>query len=221
MTRIANSLFLVATIVACTGIDDSAPEDPGLPAGSTTGGADTTYDHDNSGVSPWELIERLQKVGPPRYSSHLHGCVKMRVDTLGRVLTSLGVDVDNATPLSAGQLYRDGGNALGGPNFENRIRENIGISTSGASRLFDIFAAGADEIIAAVPNLERCKVNGVSAQLFDGNACRLDGLTCLLGVPPQAAHVELCNITIQNASDPTVGKRLAVASMLAAAHTCE
>ncbi|HEY5935570.1 MAG TPA: hypothetical protein VIU61_13060, partial [Kofleriaceae bacterium] len=158
---------------------------------------------------------------PPRYSSRIHGCTKMRVETLGRLLTSLGVDLENQTALSAGQLYRDGTNAMGGPNFGNRIRENLTVSTSGASRLFDIFAAGADEIIAAVPTLERCKLDGVPSQLFDGNACRLDGLSCLLGVPAQTAHVELCNVTIQNASDPELGKRLAVASILAAAHTCE
>ena len=219
--RIYNKLFLVVLAACTSAIEDGTPEDPGMPAGSTTGGEDTTYDHDNSGISPWQVIERLQKVGPPRYSSRVHGCAKMRVETLGRVLTSLGVDIDNQTALSAGQLYRDGANAMGGPNYGNRIRENLSISTSGASRLFDIFAAGADEIITAVPTLERCKLDGVPAQLFDGNACRLDGLACLLGVPAQAAHVELCNITIQNASDPELGKRLAVASILAAAHTCE
>jgi hypothetical protein len=219
--RIYNKLFLVVLAACTSAIEDVAPEDPGLPAGSTTGGDDTTYDHDNSGISPWQLIERLQKVGPPRYSSKVHGCAKMRVETLGRVLTSLGVDITNQTDLSAGKLYRDGMNAMGGPNFQNRIRENVGISTSGASRLFDIFAAGADEVITAVPNLERCKVNGIPAQLFDGNACRIDGLTCLLGTPAQTAHVELCNVTIQNASDPEIGKRLAVASILAAANTCE
>lgn len=219
--RIYNKLFLVVLAACTSAIEDAAPDEPAMPSGSTTGGEDTTYDHDNSGISPWQVIERLQKVGPPRYSSRIHGCTKMRVETLGRVLTSLGVDVDNQTALSAGQLYRDGSNAMGGPNFGNRIRENLSVSTSGASRLFDIFAAGADEIIAAVPTLERCKLDGVPAQLFDGNACRLDGLACLLGVPAQPAHVELCNITIQNASDPELGKRLAVASLLAAAHTCE
>ena len=219
--RINNKLFLVMLAACTSAIEDAAPEDPGLPAGSTTGGEDTTYDHDNSGISPWQVIERLQKVGPPRYASRVRGCPKIRVENLGRVLTSLGVDVTNQTALSGGQLYRDGMNAMGGPNYANRIRENIGISTSGASRLFDVFAASADEIIAAVPNLERCKVNGVPAQLFDGNVCRVDGFTCLMGVPALPAHIELCNVTIQNASDPELGKRLAVASILAAVHTCE
>lgn len=217
------TILLTFVVAACSNsIEDQTPDDTDpLPANSTTGGQDTTYDHDNSGPSPWEIVERLQKVGPPRYSSRVHGCPKMRVATLGRILTSVGVDINNPADLSAGQLYRDGLTAMGAANFPNRIRENIGVTTSGASRLFDIFAAGADEIIAAVPNLERCKVNGVSAQLFDGNQCRLDGITCLIGTPAQAAHVELCNITIQNASDPTVGKRLAVAAIMAAAHTCE
>jgi hypothetical protein len=146
----------------------------------------------------------------------------MRYDTLGNVLRSLGVDVGNQTNLSAGQLYRSGGNALGAPNYSARIRENLDITTSGSSREFDIFAAAADEIIAAMPGLERCKVNGVGAELFDANnACRADGITCLVGLPASAAHIEFCNITVQNASDPATGRRIAVAAMLAAAYTCE
>lgn len=226
MTRLTLTTFLVASLgaAACTGdVDDNTPDpDDGLPApGSTTGNEETTYDHDNSGYSPWELIDRLAKEGPPRYTSRVMGCVKPRYKTIGNVLTSLGIDTANATMLSAGQLYRDGANAMGAPNFESRIRENISLTTSGASRLFDIFAAGADEIIAAVPTLARCQLNGTPATLFDGNTCRPDGITCLIGVPAQAAHVDFCNLTISQASTPDNGKRIAVAALLAAAYTCE
>lgn len=206
---------------ACTGDLDDVPQDQ-PPPGATTGDVDTTYDHDNSGYSPWDLIDRLAKEGPPRYTSRVHSCSKVRYRTLGQVLRDVGINTGNQTALSAGQLYRDGDNAMGAPNFANRIRENIGITTSGASRLFDIFAAGADEIINAMPTLERCMVNGTPAVLFDGNnQCRADGITCLIGQPAQLAHLDFCNLTVSTASDAETGKRIAVAALLAAAFTCE
>lgn len=221
------TILLVGSAALTAACNDELPTDEPTtapPPGSTSGDQESTYDHDNSGISPWEIIDRLQKEGPPKYTSRVHSCPKVRVRTLGAILTSLGVDVNNGAGLSAGDLYRTGGNAMGAPNFANRIRENIGVSTSGASREFDIFAAAADEVIANVPNLDRCKINGVSAQLFDAtNACRPDGITCIIGVPATPAHIEFCNLTVQNAADDdvAVGKRLAVAAMLAAAFTCE
>ncbi len=208
---------------ACTEDLSKPADDTTPPAGATSGDQTTTFDHDNSGISPWDLIDRLEKEGPPKYTSHVHSCPKVRVATLGNVLTSLGVNIGNATALSAGDLYRSGGNALGAANFANRIRENIGVSTSGASREFDIFAAAADEIIANVGTLERCKdAGGNPATLFDtSDACLPTGITCLLGVPASVAHLDFCNLTIQNASDHATGKRIAVAAMLAAAYTCE
>ena len=224
MTKIGNTLtILVASLgVACGGGLDDTTDDDTSPPGSTAGGEDTTFDHDNSGFNPFDLIDRLAKQGPPRFTARVHSCPKVRYRTMGNVLASLGVNPANATPLSAGQLYTNGYNALGGPNYANRIRENLNITTSGASREFDIFAAGADEVIAAVPTLARCQVNGVGAQIFDAsNACQVSGISCLLGMPAQVAHVEFCNITVSSASDPATGRRIAVAALLAAAYTCE
>ena len=218
------ALMIILFATACTGGVSDATDDPGttLPVGSTGGDQSSTFDHDNSGLTPWDIVERLEKEGPPKYTSHVHGCPKIRYRTLGNVLASLGVDLGNGTPLSAGDLYNTGANAMGAPNYANRVRENIGVSTSGASREFDIFAAAADEIIAAIPNLDRCKVGGVGAQLFDGaDQCRADGIQCMLGVPPQQGHLDICNVSVQNSTDHATGKRLAVATLLAAAYTCE
>lgn len=226
MKRIGYTLAILASAVlasACT--DDLTPESGNTPPpGSTSGGQTDTFDHDNSGISPWDLLDRLTQEGPPRYTAHVHSCPKVRYKTLGAVLTSLGVDPANTTSLSAGDLYTNGFTALGGPNYANRIRENIGITTSGASREFDIFAAAADEVIAAFGNpsstlMTRCP----GAVLFDPttNACNPSGITCLIGTPATSRHLDYCNLTVTSASDPTVGKRLAVAAMLAAAYTCE
>src|SRR6185436_19416594 len=122
---------------------------------------------------------------------------------------------------SAGDLYKTGASALGAPSYANRIRENIGITTSGASREFDIFAAAADQIIAAVPTLPRCQVGGVGPQLFNGATCVPEGITCLIGTPAQPTHVQACNLSISTASDQLTGKRIAVAALMAAAYTCE
>lgn len=213
---------------ACTDstLDDGSTNPP--PTGGTSGGEDTTFDHENDGIDPWTLLDRLEKEGPPKYTSHVHSCPKVRYATLGRVLASLGVNnMTVATPpaLSGADLYKSGANAMGAANYANRIRENIGISTSGASREFDIFAAAAPDIIANIGTLDRCKTGGPTgapASLFNAsNQCEASGITCLIGQPAQAAHLDLCNITIQNASTPDVGKRLAVAALLAAAYTCE
>ena len=215
--------ILVASFgaVACsTDVDEEPINQP--PSGSTSGDEDSTFDHENDGYSPWELIDRLAKEGPPRYTSRVHSCPKVRYATLGNVLRAVGVNTANATNLSAGQLYTSGFNAMGGPNFANRIRENIGVTTSGSSRMFDIFAAAADEIITAMPNLARCQVGGVGAAMFDANnQCRADGITCLIGQPAQPAHLDFCNLTVTSASDVTVGRRIAVAAIMAAAYTCE
>ena len=221
MTRLANTLaILAASVLAAACTDDlSAPNAP--PPGSTSGDQTTTFDHDNNQISPWDLLDRLEKEGPPRYTSHVHSCPKVRYTTLARVLQDVGINPTNTTALSAGDLYTSGFNALGGPNYANRIRENIAITTSGASREFDIFAAGADEVLAAFTagTLTRCP----GALLFDPttNTCRPDGITCLIGQPATSRHLDYCNLTVQNASDVTTGKRLAVAAMLAAAYTCE
>lgn len=215
--------LLVTTAAACSDSLDGTGGPTTPPPGSTSGDQTTTFDHDNDGISPWDLVDRLQKEGPPKYTSHVHSCPKVRVATLGNVLASVGVNVNNTAGLSAGDLYRNGLNAMGQPNFANRIRENIATTTSGASREFDVFAAAADEVIANIGTLERCKdAQGNPAQLFDGtDVCQPSGITCLIGQPASLAHLDYCNLTIQNASDHATGKRLAVAAMLAAAYTCE
>lgn len=221
MTRFGYTLAILASTVLASACTDEVPTDENLPPpGSTSGSEDTTFDHDNDYISPWELLDRLTKEGPPRYTSRVHSCSKVRYTTLGNVLSSIGVNTANNTALSAGNLYTTGANAMGQPNYANRIRENIAITTSGASRLFDIFAAAADEIQTAFENgtIARCP----NAQLFDAaNTCRPEGITCLIGTPATSRHLDYCNLTVSMASNATVGRRLAVAAMLAAAYTCE
>lgn len=218
---LASSLALAGACVQ-NELEDGSTANPPPSGGTSSGDEENTFDHMNDGISPWELVDRLAKEGPPRYTSHVHSCSKMRYETLGNVLRAVGVNTANNTALSAGKLYTDGFSALGGPNFENRIRENIGITTSGASREFDIFAAAAPEVIAAIPTLARCNVGGTPAVLFDtANVCQASGITCLIGTPATQAHIDICNASVTGATTVDIGKRLAVAVLLAAAHTCE
>lgn len=221
MTRTTQFLTILVGaslgLAACSDeIDPGTPTDEELPPGSTTGGEGNTFDHDNDNASVWQLIDQLANEGPLRVTTHLHSCSKLPLDSLGNVLRSVGIDTAATGELTAGKLFNEAAASYGGPAYASRVRENASITTSGASRLFDIFAAGAQEVIDKMPGLARCG----GAQLFNGNACVADGITCLIGTPATPAHVELCTQTITRATDPTLGKRLAIAAMLAAAYTC-
>jgi hypothetical protein len=217
LTILVASLGLLG---ACGGVDDGTPIDPGPDTGGTAGNEDTTFDHDNSGFNPFDLIDRLAKEGPPRFTARVHSCPKVRYRTLGNVLQSFGVNA--TTNATADQLYVDGFNALGGPNYANRIRENLNITTASASREFDIFAGAAQTVIDGMPNLVRCQISGQPTNMFDANNnCTAQGIQCLIGAPATAAHLDFCNITVTGASDLATGKRIAVAAILAAAYTCE
>jgi hypothetical protein len=223
MSRIGHTLAILASSVLASACTDDLPSSStsNQPNGSTSGSAGNTFDHDDTNsISPWDLLNRLETQGPPEYTAHVHGCGKVRYKTLLNVLNGVGADMTGSASATAGELYNDGESALGGPNYANRIRENIAITTSGMSREFDIFAAAAPSIIAAFAagTITRCP----NVQLFTaGGTGNPDGISCLLGVNATANHLDYFNLTIQNASSPTLGQQMAVAAVLAAAYTCE
>jgi hypothetical protein len=231
MTRFGYTLTILfgasLGVAACTdSVDTTDPTDPTQPG--TTGGDGNTFDHPDGppdGIKVWDLVARLTQEGPPSFSAQVHGCTKPRIATLGHILTSVGINAANTAASSAGQLYTQGIPAMGGPNLAARVPENLAVTISGASREFDAFAAGAQEIITNVPTLARCKdASGTPAQLFDTSTppkCLASGLTCILGVPATQDHLNLCNLTISHASTPQIGQRMAVAVMMAAAYSCE
>jgi len=191
------------------------------PSNGTSGGIGNTFDHDNTGVDPWDLLSRLQQEGPPEVSTRMHSCQKLPYRTLGRLLSSRGVDLNaggaNGIP-SAGELYQGGTQALGAPNYAARVGEAIEPTAAGATKLMDIFVQAAPQIIANIGNTAACP--GVS--IFDAQGrCDRDGLTCLLGYPATDQHLALCNQAAVSASTPQIGQIIAVASLLSAAHTCE
>lgn len=233
MTRFGTTITILLGaslgLAACSdSIETPTGDDDGQPGGDTTGqgttgGIDTTFDHDNDGISVWDLINRLTVEGPPSFTSHMHSCSKVRYATLGNVLSSLGVNLADTTAFSAGLLYKNAATSMGVANYATRIRENITLSTSGMSSAFDIYASGATAITNALTTSARCQVAGAPGPaLFDANnQCNIDALSCLIGQPATQAHVELCNLTVTKASTPVIGKQIAVAALLAATETCE
>jgi hypothetical protein len=193
------------------------------PSSDTAGGTDNTFDHPSDQVDPFAVLARIQEQGPPEISTRMHSCQKLKYDTLGAVLVQLGVDLTKTgTPPSAGQLYNGGSQALGAPNYGARVPEAIENTTAGATKLFDIMVQAAPEIIAAMPNAKACQVAGVATNMFDAQGkCTLAGISCLQGAPAQQAQVDLCNQALTEASTAQIGQTIAVASILAAAHTCE
>lgn len=233
MTYFTKSLLLVlvAGASACGSDieDEPTPPDNNPGGGDTSGNPDNTFDHDNEGKSPWEVLAEQQAAGPSRYQARMHGCVKIRYSAVGNLLRSRGVAVPGTGAASAGQLFTTGQNSMGAPSYAVRVRENLVPSTSGMSRLFDIFASASTEIIAGFANIEACKVAGVAPPLFDagGSQCNAEAFKCLMGLPAIPEHLDICNKTIAGARnaagapDQAIGQRLAIAVMLAAAHTCE
>src|SRR4051812_78887 len=74
----------------------------------------------HSNDDPWKELDKITREGPPRYTSRLHGCPKMRYTTLGNVLVSRGVGATGA----AGTMYGSAASSLGAPNYAARVREN-------------------------------------------------------------------------------------------------
>lgn len=189
-------------------------------SGGTAGGQGNTFDHENNDPDPFAVLQRIQEQGPPEISTKMHSCQKMRYATLGSVLSQLGVNMGATGATSAAQLYLKGGQAMGAPNYGARVAESIELTTAGATKLFDILVQAAPEIIAAIPNV--AKKNGVAIQMFDaGGKCTADGIAFLQGAPATQAQIDLCNNVLGSASSAQIGQTLAVATLMAAAHTCE
>lgn len=228
------SLTAVLVSMALAGCAGDVPEDttanPGVPSaddpssagGAAAGGEENTFNHPDVTPDPFDLLERMQEEGPPRFTSRVHSCPKMRYQTIGRLLESRGVDLSATGETDAGFMWASSDQALGAPNYAARARENLELTTASAAKLFDIFVQAAPEIIANMPNEPACTVGGVGTRMFnDAGQCTADGISCLIGRPATPSHIDLCNEMVQKASTPEKGKLLAVAAIAAAAHTCE
>ena len=211
-------------------VDDDDDPTTGNESSTQTpaAGPKNTFDHMNDlgeqgGKDPFQVLAQRQEEGAPEIRTRLHSCQKLRVQTLRNVLTTFGVNLDaTGTPETAGELLNKGADALGGANYSARVGEANTWTNSGATKLHDIFVQAAPEIIAAMPTLEHCMLDGVGVAMFvDNNECNADALSCLIGRPATPEHVAVCNHAVTSATSIAKGKIIAVAAILSAAHTCE
>jgi len=207
--------------------EDPTKDDAAQP-GAFAGGQDNTFDHmaglgNEAPKDAFEILKQREEEGPAEIRTRLHSCQKIQVTTLRSMLTALGVDIDaTGDPPTAGELIKGGGQALGAANYDARVGESIVWTSAGAAKLFDIMVQAAPEIIANLPNMPQCQIDGVGPQVFDAeNHCVEDAVSCLIGRPATADHVAICDSVVAHASDIETGKKIAVATLLSAAHSCE
>lgn len=229
-------------ITSCDTLPNSIPVPPTTPQpdpedhvanqpGAFSGGEENTFDHagDLGGMGTKDIFQILmerQEEGPPEVRVRLHSCQKIQNTALRNVLEGFGVNIQasagNGQPPTAGQLFSNGLTALGSANYDARIGEAITWTSAGATKLFDIFVQASPEIINNLENTERCKLDGLGTLMFDEeNRCVEDAVTCLLGRPAKPEHLAICDSIVTSASTLEIGKRIAVASLLSAAYTCE
>jgi len=209
--------------------DDDDPTNDNTKGNSLfTGGEDNTFSHDSDlsdggSSDPFGIKAQREEEGPPEIRTRLHSCQKIQVRALRNILTKFGVDI-NATgnPDTAGELFKNGSDALGGANYAARTGEAITWTNSGATKMHDIFAQAASEIIANLPDAEHCMIDGEGVTMFDSkDRCDSDAISCLIGRPASEEHVAICSNLVQSASTIEKGKQIAVAALLSAAHSCE
>jgi len=210
----------------------SDPNDVENVDGNGVGTEENTFDHmaslsaDGAGTDPWAIAAQRQEEGPPEIRTRMHSCQKMQISTLKNILSDLGVDLGATSgqgqPPTAGELINGGGTALGQANYPARTGEALVWTAAGAAKQFDIFVQAAPEVIANLPNAPACQVNGAGPTMFNADdTCNEDAITCIIGKPATDEHVAICNNLVKSASDTDKGKAIAVATLLAAAHSCE
>jgi hypothetical protein len=218
-----------------SGNGGSSESPPG--GGPTTGNEDNTFDHFNdpgeSGQKdPFEILKERAAEGPPEIRTRLHSCSKIPYSALGEFLTSRGVNLAlTAGPgelPTAGDLYRNGGDAMGVARYPAREGETYFHTTAGATKLFDIFVQAAPEIIAGVQSAAACQLNGVGRPMFDADdgSCVYESLSCIMGRPASEDDMVVCNLMLAQANngdltDVARKRQITVAAFLSAAHSCE
>ncbi len=164
---------------------------------------------------------------PPAVGEKLHSCGKIRFNVLTNILQTRAINVTNATANSAGALLAKAKPVWGVPNFPGRIAESIRDTTSSLVSLHDVLIAAAEEWVTAA-NPDGTFAAGTAcagAKLYNNSTCDKDGFACLMGATPSQGQLDVCNSMITNTSanvaDPTIKRRLAVASMVGTVAMCD
>ena len=163
---------------------------------------------------------QVRAVRSPEVTSRLHGCGKMSIGSVGQLLQSRGLTGRGQRPngvLSGMAIFQQGDTAstLGAANYNGRVPEAPFASTSAASKLFDIFTMASYDAVVETWSAPACP----GVKLLEAGKLTKDGISCLIGKPATDEHVAIANEAVAN--NPTDGAKLAIAALLAAAHTCQ
>jgi len=172
---------------------------------------------------------------PPAEGETLHSCGKVRFNVLTNILQTRGINVAPPPlmpPLTtAAYLLEKAQPVWGVANFPARVPESIRNTTSGLVSLHDILIAAAEEWVPSVavgmPPSDGPAIGMActGSKLFNNNTCDKDGFACLMGATPSPQQINVCNSMINDTSamvmDPTVKRRLAVASMVGNVTMCD
>lgn len=238
INQCAAPVMAVISIVLAASCSGEAPDRPAPPPPSSeqsgavhTGGQGDFPHSPDIGAKrardPFEILEERQEEGEASVRSRLHSCQKLQIKALRSLLGGLGVNLNAPAqdgPPSAAALLEAGVSALGAADYDARVGERVTWTTSGATKLFDIFVQAAPEIIANLPSATLCKDDGDAAgpAMFDAEGrCNPDAVTCLIGFPATTDHLIACDNLVESASTPARGRELAVAALLSAAYSCE
>lgn len=232
MKRIALTFASVTTVfaaLALAGCGEATDQlNPGAGSGYTNdpnrtaaGGEEGTFNHvnDPAGVTdgpqpdPGQRALETAAAGGAVASARMHACGKLSLRGMGNLLKSRGASTQNQG------LVTNAANAaaLGGPNYTGRIPEAPFASTSSMGKAFDIYASVSADVVK--PDWAPPGCPGV--KLLDSGKFTKDGVSCLIGKPAKPEHMALADDLVAQAENPTDGQRIAVAALLAAAHTCE
>lgn len=209
------------------GSSDDPTRDPAEQPGAFSGGEKNSFHHIRSmnhlsDRDPFDILAEREQEGAPSLRTRLHSCQKLQIDAIRSLLSGLSVDLAATDPDSAAQILAHGEKTLGAADYDARAGESIVLTSAGAAKLFDVFAAAAPEIIANLETAPLCQVSGKGPTMFDAKgSCNADAITCLIGRPATPEHVAICSATAKQASSIDNGRVIAVATMLAAAHSCE
>lgn len=175
---------------------------------------------------PAAIAARAAEEGALDIAARRHSCMKMKYETLGRLLQSRGVNM-GALPVTlatdcmappfgvtqpvatlsqtARYVYCDSRLTLGYPQYAGRLSEATSPTTASATKQADLFVTAAQELVnAANPqgtlNVAACMEGGAPVRLFNpDNTCNEAGMTCLQGYPATADQLALCNRLVSQA----------------------
>jgi len=232
-----NRIFLALSMIAFVGACGDTPNSDKLVGGDTipnrsrvptdtTGDQGNNFPHNDSASAPGtgeETVDpaQVRAVGSPEVTSRMHGCGKMSVASIGALLASRGLGGQGERPEGAtsGKAIFDSPDspaALGAPNYGGRVPEAPFSSTSAVAKMFDIYTMSSYDVLNPEWSAPACP--GVKVLGPDGKFTK-DGISCLIGKPATDEHVAIANDAI--VKSPADGAKIAIAALLAAAHTCQ